>query len=98
MKRVSKLMLILLAVALVLPLQGFAGAQKEAKKPVAANPKPVYTPPTGCTVNAMSVADANKKRKKIHADRRAKGQHQGPKVTYNQDAAKRHGKHHAKKG
>jgi len=94
MKMGSKAVLTLLAVALALPVQGFAEEKAaDAPKPATAAAKPVIAAPADCKASAKKKAvTATDKRKKIHADR---GIVSGEEklVVHNRDAANEHGKH-----
>jgi len=98
MKTGSKVVLTLLAVALALPIQGFAEDKAiEAPKPATAATKPVIAAPTDCVVTGKNTANAvtgnaiSEKRKQIHA---GKGLKSGEEklVVHNREAAHEHGR------
>ena len=104
MKMGSKVVFTLLAVALALPVQGFAEDKAaEAAKPAAAAAKPVIAAPVDCVVTGKNYSAVTKgpvgtenelisKKKQIHA---RKGIKTGEEklVVHDHAAALEHGKH-----
>lgn len=88
MKIRSKLILALMATALVLPLQGFAEDEGAAQQ-TAAKPKQVVSDPANCPMKSKIFAPtANDDRKKTVEKKMSAEEVQAPKVEYNPDAVK----------